>query len=342
MPARMPPPRMHLLMMRTALLALALMLTLVAPPRTAHAAADDPTLLAARRAYLDGVELVKKAQWSDALAAFERSAELRPHATTTFSIGACERALGRYTRARATLSRALAQSAANNNQMPAELAGDARAFLDEIDRLLAHVQIHLDPPDTEITVDGRPLELQPGGYPALLVAGVLPPGRGAPPPVADFELIAEPGTHVIMLAHRGYSNAVVHRQLEPGSRTTLPLVLAKLPATIHVASNRPSAVVSVDDVDVGPAPVDVLRSAGSYRIAVHAKGFVTYRTRATVQAGEQIDLMASLPVEKRAIYKQWWFWTGAAVLVGGIVGLTYGLTRPPPPFDGGSTGWVAH
>src|SRR5579883_2950712 len=81
-----------------------------------HAADPDPTA-SARRAYLDGVELVKKAQWSDALAAFERSAELKPHATTTFSVGACERALGRYARARATLLRALSQSAANGNQM---------------------------------------------------------------------------------------------------------------------------------------------------------------------------------------------------------------------------------
>src|SRR5260221_14539435 len=65
----------------------------------------------ARQAFREGVTLVKKAQWAEALLAFERSARLRPHPTTTFSIGACERALGRYVRAGAAFRRALSGSA---------------------------------------------------------------------------------------------------------------------------------------------------------------------------------------------------------------------------------------
>src|SRR5262249_26574917 len=63
---------------------------------------DEPTTRA-RALYLEGVENVQKSQWAEALFAFESSAKLRPHATTTFNVGACERALGRYARAQATL-----------------------------------------------------------------------------------------------------------------------------------------------------------------------------------------------------------------------------------------------
>src|SRR5688572_6027070 len=79
-----------------------------APPATA----DDPKTERARELYKQGVEHVKRERWAEALAAFEASRIERPHATTTFNIALCERALGQYTRARATLSDALDQGKA--------------------------------------------------------------------------------------------------------------------------------------------------------------------------------------------------------------------------------------
>jgi hypothetical protein len=303
---------------------------------------DADTTPDARRAFIEGVELVKQAHWSEALQAFERSSRLRPHATTTFSIGACERALGRSSRARATFRRALEESAARGNQMPASLQVDAQNFIAEIDRLLAHVEVQLNPPGTEITVDGRPLLEEPGGYPnPIMVAGMLPPGAPTAPPAPVFELIVEPGTHVIMLSRKGYATVTVKRTFDPGIRTVLPLEVARLPAVLHVTSTPPGCIVTVQDIDVGPAPVAVSRAPGDYRVVVRKEGLRTFQTTVTLQPGEEIDLNAPLPVEKRPIYKQWWFWTTGAVLVGGIIGLTYGLTRPPAPYDGGNTGWVA-
>ncbi|HXK20616.1 MAG TPA: hypothetical protein VNG33_22550, partial [Polyangiaceae bacterium] len=69
-------------------------------PSAAASEPADPALEEARRSYREGVERVQQARWGEALAAFERSETSRKHATTTFNIGACERALGHYTRAR--------------------------------------------------------------------------------------------------------------------------------------------------------------------------------------------------------------------------------------------------
>src|SRR5262245_30948761 len=93
-PARAVPP---------ALAALAVLAAL-APPAAAQGAGsrsgaaheappDDPKRTEARALYIKGVDLVEKAQWAEALAAFEASTKLYPHATTTFNVGACERAL---------------------------------------------------------------------------------------------------------------------------------------------------------------------------------------------------------------------------------------------------------
>jgi hypothetical protein len=296
----------------------------------------------ARRAFVEGVEAVKKAQWSEALLAFERSSRLRPHATTTFSIGACERALGRSSRARATFRRAIEEGAARGNQLPASLVNDAQTFIAEIDRLQAHVQVQLNPPGTEISVDGRPLLEEPGGYPLpIMVAGMLPPGAATAPPAPAFEMIIEPGAHVIMLSRKGYKSVTVKRTFDAGTRSVLPLEVERLPAVLQVTSTPPGGIVAVEDIDVGPAPVQITRAPGSYRVVVRKAGLRTFQSQVTLQAGEEVDLQAPLPVEKRPIYKQWWFWTTGAVLIGGIIGLTYGLTRPPAPFDGGNTGWVA-
>ena len=65
----------------------------------------------ARALYKEGVVSVEKTQWSDALLAFESSAKIYPTPVTTLAIGSCERALGRYVRARSTLQRSLDESA---------------------------------------------------------------------------------------------------------------------------------------------------------------------------------------------------------------------------------------
>src|SRR5689334_1403832 len=105
----------------------------VAP--TGAFADDDPTTRA-RVEFVAATDHVKNARWGEALAAFERSAELRPHPLTTFNIGACERALGRYTRARATLDKALsANESGGKHELAPGLVGDAKKWIDDLERM---------------------------------------------------------------------------------------------------------------------------------------------------------------------------------------------------------------
>lgn len=305
--------------------------------------ADAPEVVEARAAFVKGTDLAKRSQWAEALASFTKSAELRPHAVTTYNLAICHRAMGNYTLARETFERALTDSNATQPpQMPAPLVAEAKTYTTEIDGLLVTANVRLSPANAAIAVDGRPLAVRSDG---LLVAGVRPPGQGEPPPAGDFRLSLNPGTHVFTVSRSGFADAVVNKTMTPGSTVALKLELDKLPATIHVASSQEGAVVAVNGLDIGIAPLDVSRPAGTYRVIVRKSGFKTYDQQLAVQPGQEIELRAPLAKEESSLTSRWWFWTAAGVLVTGVAVGTYALTRTETtnqqPIDGGGLGWAA-
>lgn len=293
---------------------LAFAIVLGAMLAAAPASADD--VAEARDQFKKGAELAKDAQWGAALAAYARSAALRPHPWTTYNMGVCERALGHYVRARATFARALEQRGPDGD-LPEATVEDTKRFIAEIDRLVATLHLTVEPTDARITVDGQPS--------------------------AGPHLVLDPGHHVIVLSREGFSDAVHAEDVRPGDRRAVKLVLDRLPATIHVRASKPEAVVAVDGLDVGVAPVDLLRPAGTHHVVVRKAGFVPYETDAVVRPGQRAELVAALREEKPSLLSRWWFWTAAGVVVTGAAVTTYALTRPDPerpPLDGGGLGWT--
>ena len=314
-----------------------------APP-PAPAATDDVTAQA-RAAFLQGTDLVHRAQWAEALSSFEKAARLKPHAIVTYNIGACERAMGQYTRARASFITALSQNTqAGGEQLSSSLAAEAGGFVHEIDGLLARAEVDLQPQTASIAVDGRPLEIagEENGVP-LAFAGTRPPGAAEAAPGGSFVLVLDPGAHIVVLSRPGYAEAVVSHTFAPGSRDPLKLLLDTLPATIHISANQPGAVVSIDGTDVGTAPTDVSRHEGTYQVTIKKHGFVTYDARVPVKPGANVDIVARLEEDNPPISAKWWFLTGAGVLLGGAALTTYFATRPTPDRpapNGGSLGWA--
>ena len=86
--------------------AVVIALSLVIAPRSARA---DDDVARARELFVKGGQLVKDADWANALVAFEESSKLRSHPVTTFNVGQCLRAMGQYTRARRAFATALSE-----------------------------------------------------------------------------------------------------------------------------------------------------------------------------------------------------------------------------------------
>lgn len=304
---------------------------------------EDDAVVRARKHFEDGITFVREHEWGRALEAFESSAALRPHAVTTYNIGACHRAMGRYTRAKAALQDALARHESGES-LPPNLIEDSNRFLGEIDRLLAHVKLRVSPADARVAVDGAPLKLisKPGG-PPLLVAGVRGAGPGERLPAKTVELVLDPGAHVFLLSRKGFSDVALNRTFPADSRSELAYQLDKLPAQLKITANVERAMVEIGGRPVGMTPLSLQQPAGTYAVTVVSEGHEPYETQVSVKPGEAVTLKATLPEATPSIVERWWFWTIAGVVVTGAVVGTYFGTRPEPerpPLDGGGLGWT--
>jgi hypothetical protein len=288
---------------------------------TFAARADDEK--EARDLFVRGGKLAEDAQWAEALGVFEKSAALRPHPVTTFNIALCERALGHLIVARRVFQRALKDDA---GQLPASIKSDIEAFTHEIDASIAETKVTIRPADASIAVDGRPLEKDD----VVWLAGTRVPGPGEPVPNAQFTLRLDPGAHTFVVTRKGFADAVVRQNFRAGANPALPLVVDALPGTLSILSPISGAAVRVDGVDVGLTPQTLTRPAGTYAIAVRKQGYEAYDTKVTLDPGGAARIDAPLKLEKTPVWKRWWFWTGAAVIVAGAIVITYFATRPAP------------
>ena len=310
---------------------------------------DDDKKAEARRLFGEGVDQVKKFQWAEGLAAFEKSHALVSSANTSLNIGVCERALGRYVRARQSLRRALDENEKGGGvALSGSSVADANGYLAEIERLIVRATLTIKPSDALLSIDGRPLSPISSSSDSptdkkVFAAGIAPPGPGAKVPSSSFEVVLDPGHHVFVLARRGFSDAVVNKTLSPGSKSEIVLELDKLPATLKVGSSVEGSIVRVGEIDVGPVPANVLRPAGKYQVVVSKDGYVPYETTLTVKPGEEAKIDAVMTEESLNVAEQWWFWTSIVAGLGTAATITYFAVRPepdPPPYDGGSSGWV--
>jgi hypothetical protein len=220
----------------------------------AEAAATEPSedlnLQRAREAFRLASTLARQGQWQDALAAYERSAELRPHAVTTYNIGYVERALGHLTRSRKFLTLALEQGTSTGSEpLPEGLRSIARSYLTELERKIIRASITLADAKTAVSVDGRPLEVLSGAESPLFAAGTAPPGRPATPPSAVFDLLIDPGRHVVLLFLPGKGQTLVEQSFEPGSTPSLHWSIEPQPARSEPALAAPDALPSDEPAD---------------------------------------------------------------------------------------------
>ncbi len=302
-------------------------------PSTTAAPVDDDTAKA-RALFAEGLTLSKSMQWNDALLSFERSWALKKHAATSFNVGFCQRALGRYVEARASFGRALAENAdAGRTQLPETTVEEITRYQKEINALLVKLEIRVKPAGAKILLDG--VALVPQGKEA-------PEGAPRMTPDGGLALDVNPGSHVLTISAKGFGDVVLNKSFAPGVAVSLPVDLAQLPARIHVESNIP-AYVRIDGKEVGMTPIDTERPPGEHRIEVERDGYVSYASTVKLDIGGRADLRATLVAQTIPLTHRWWFWTGATAVVLGGVTLTYMLSRPkaePPPYEGGRLGWV--
>ncbi len=140
---------------------------LVSGAAQAQPAGDRPAAAEARQAFTRGVALMERAQWMEALAEFERSIELRPTQVALFNAAMCQKNLGRFDAAVATLGRLLDDF----DDATERRRGEYRAELEAIRARMAQIAITTHPEGAQVLVDGRSLGVSPIPDPVFLLPG---------------------------------------------------------------------------------------------------------------------------------------------------------------------------
>jgi hypothetical protein len=286
---------------RNGVLVIALAIACVSSGARAQApTADEPTLAAARDAFRLGSDLARQGQWSDALAAFERSSRLHPHASTLYNVGYCERALGRLTRAR----RAFAGAVSRDRGVPeGELTAAQRealgGYLQEIDRKVARAVVASPTEGTRVAIDGKPLEVEDAAASHVVaVAGTREPGPPERAPAGTFDVVLDPGDHLVAIELPDGRSDVRTERFEAGEVRRLDLVLAPTPSEPPrpTPAERPSGPPSSSAFvafGVGAAGVTAGLIAGA--IALEARSQVDAQCEVKSEcpraAGDDIDRM---------------------------------------------------
>jgi hypothetical protein len=214
-----------------------------------HAAADPQPPSAeennvveqARDAFVLGTTLASEGEWPEALMAFVRSSTLRPHPVTTYNMAYCERAMGHYTRARKLFRQSLSEhEKGTNGTLPDDLLALAKGYLPEVERRLAHASVRAELDGATVSVDGRPLEQAsaPSDPHLVLVAGTRDDRGSEAPPASSFELLVDPGRHLVVLSRPGTPDKVIAETFDAGSERNLLLRAEAAPPV----ANKPSDV----------------------------------------------------------------------------------------------------
>lgn len=183
----------------------------------AEAPADEE---AAKALFTAGVELVRQGDWEEALSRFEASLALVERPSTVYNVGSALTHLSRYVEAAASFERYLELT---TRDPKASLRSSAKRKLVDARAAIAVVTLELEPPDAEVSVDGK--ARADSGSPRMIQL--------------------DPGEHVIDAKAGGYRSGRLVIPIAHGERTTERLVLAQMP---------PPAVVRVEPP--APAPLE--------------------------------------------------------------------------------------
>jgi hypothetical protein len=186
-------------------LALAALLPTVAearprPRATPESRKADADRKAANKLLKEAAKLLADGDYLAALARFELAYKAFPSPKIFFNFGQTYKELGRHLDAILAYERFLREVP----DAPKELAGMATKQIESLSRLVGHLEITVNEPDAEISVDGT---LQ-----------------GKSPLAAPIRLM--PGRHSVVVKKDGFLPAVLELQVDPG-RSTRPIVLQR-------------------------------------------------------------------------------------------------------------------
>lgn len=260
----------------------------------------------ARASFEQGVRLLQDARYAEAAAALERSLTLRESPPVLYNLALAYRGTGAYLRSIATFERFLEISTERET-----LRHDAATIAEELRRALARVRLSLQGVADEVRLDDRVLS----------------------PRELDVILTLDPGRHVFEARRAGYASVSQEVTLRPGGMesVTLDVTARPMPATLEVQVSVDDASIVLDGTERGRGRFSGEVPPGAHTLEVRASSHQPERRALELAPGRRERVVITLAA-RPSVVTRWWFWTGAAVVVAGLVVggvLLFSGTEPP-------------
>lgn len=215
------------------------------------AVAKEPSLRdslsgAAQQKFDEGARLYKAARYAEAREAFLAAHAASGDARILFNVAVCDKALGRYARALATLRKSLANP---DRPLAAEYTQKASEAIATLSRYVAFVTVESSVDGAALSLDGEPLR--------------------------DNPVAVDTGEHTVSASKDGFDTATSTFVVKAGDAPRVKLALTATTRPGEARISCPANVrceIRVDDRLLGPAPVTLTAPAGSYVVKATVDG----------------------------------------------------------------------
>ncbi len=260
----------------------------------------------------EGLDFTRQGQHAQALEKFQAAYTVYPSPKLWFNIGQVELALDHPVEAAEAFEKfiALVPDAQHEDRKV------AKSTVAQLGKKLGRLQIECEATGAEVAVDGKS------------VGRVPLPGP----------LWAPPGSHQVTITHEGSATATETVEMSAGVSALVVIRLVPIPPPAP-AVPAPSVVTPAAETAVAPsegtgaaaqiAPTGEapnVRPQSPEPAPTPSASVAAPPPPATPAALDLSAQPAEAPSEARPVYKTWWFWTGAAVIVAGAATTIFLLT----------------
>ncbi|MBI5535004.1 MAG: PEGA domain-containing protein [Deltaproteobacteria bacterium] len=223
-------------------------------------------------------DLYEAKDYRGALVQFQRAFELSRNPRVLFNVGVCEKSLQHYSRAIAKWNQQLAEA---DDKVPADELQQVREAIAALQPYVSTVEVTADQPGATLYIDDQVI----GDTPLL-------------GPVA-----IDVGKRMLKLTKKGFQDKVIELTITAGTPGRASFVLEPLvrksAVSVAVVGAR-GAHVTVDGIDMGPAPFRGEVVVGRHTFEARAPGFVTVRQTSEVVFEKPVDMILSMAAERHS------------------------------------------
>lgn len=251
-----------------------------------------------------GLQLFDEGDYTLALVEFERAYQLAPNYKALYNIALVNVQLGRYADAMRTFEQYLKDG---GDAVPADRKGQVANTLNELKLRTATVEITVNVPASEVTLDGKPLETARLHGPLLIDAG----------------------EHTLRATAQGFQPAFRTVTLAGADKVAVHLQLVAIPHAVEAAQERGRTLFWPGFVATGALAVGAIVSGA---IMLDARSRLTTLQNTPGSSSTQRSSTAK-EVNTAALVAD--ILTGTAVVMGGVsIGLSLRVDHSPKPASG--------